>query len=230
MKLLKKIRIASGIVSVSLAIAVLIVSSLIYSYFKPFSVFTHWISNLGIGPMPSRVIFQVGLLISAILLAPFLFEVRLTFREKDRRLINLLVGFGFFFSMVMLAGIVMIAWSPADILPLTHAIGAVFFFGGSLQMMFYYSLASLMGSKIPKKIARLGAMLPVMYAMILIIDVIVITLSAEFNPNLTIYMSNIISSLSGAGPSVIKLNEWIMFVMMLGYFIFLSSLQIRMDE
>ncbi len=118
-------------------LAMLVIAIILHSLTIPVSLFTHFVSSMGIGPNGSAVALEVGLLALAFGLYPLVFHLCqllwMDSSERKARLNNHLITFAFVMAMVCVPGLVMAALFTMAPATLTfHAIGAMLIFIGTI--------------------------------------------------------------------------------------------------
>ncbi|MFX1395479.1 MAG: DUF998 domain-containing protein [Promethearchaeota archaeon] len=143
-----------GLIGVFIASISITIAFFLYMTVDPsFSPFTHWISQLGIGPNGANLVFNIGISISSVLIFFFyIYHIRETRKRLSNKfIINLLLGS----VIVTCVGLIFVAIFPYNI-PFLHGLAAnVFFFGGMLSCLLY-SIMVLMTPKISKIQALIG--------------------------------------------------------------------------
>ncbi|MHC1591709.1 MAG: hypothetical protein ACXQS8_06470 [Candidatus Helarchaeales archaeon] len=210
-------------------ILTLLLSSIFYAIQAPFSILTHWISNLGIGPSPCREIFMCGLLISNLFFMPFPFII-LKLIDDDEPFSSLLLLASAWTLLGVEFGLYWISF-PADTHPNIHALGAWTFFSCSFVGFLFNSLGLCLNDKY-KKIGRIQLGLVAFYAALLIIDglLILFFVPPTWDISFCEWMLNVKTFVSQAGPSLLKLNEWLMAFITLACLIFLFAALVGEDE
>jgi hypothetical protein len=119
----------------------------LHSLTKPVNPFKYFVSSMGIGPNGSSIALNVGLLVLAFGLYPFIIHLCqllwMESTEKRVRLNNFLIMFAFIMAMICLPGLIMagiFTMAPATIT--LHGIGALLIFIGTMVFgnIFWISL------------------------------------------------------------------------------------------
>jgi hypothetical protein len=126
-----------GLASVVVFCIMIPISIYLHSITVPIKITQHFVSNLGIGPNGSAIVFSIGLLIQALLLFPFILQISRQLwmkpTEKKAHINNTIVQISFVLAMISIPGLILVAFfsmGPATIIP--HAIGAMLFFFGTI--------------------------------------------------------------------------------------------------
>ncbi|MHA1507664.1 MAG: DUF998 domain-containing protein [Promethearchaeota archaeon] len=119
-----------------------------------FSVFTHYLSHLGIGPNGSNIVFNAGSIIAGIVMMFFFFNlsVFLIKKEVPRILVSLSCIAGFISSL----GNILIGLFPSDGSQALHNVVASFFFLGGLAYCILYGISEWNAKDISKLQALSG--------------------------------------------------------------------------
>lgn len=131
-----------GFAAVIISSSAILISLLLYLTVDPtFSIFTHWISNLGSGPNGSNIVFNVGIAITSMLLFLFYMYFIKDFRKKKGK--KILVDLFFVSTCINCFGLFFVAIFPYTI-PFLHGIAAfAFFIGGFISSILYAILILL---------------------------------------------------------------------------------------
>ncbi len=118
-------------------LASVIVAVILHSLTIPVSLFTHFVSSMGIGPNGSAIALNVGLLVLAFGLYPLIIHLcQLLWMdpsEKKACLNNRLLTFAFVLAMICVPGLIMTAlFTMAPETLLFHGIGAMLIFVGTM--------------------------------------------------------------------------------------------------
>lgn len=131
-----------GFAAVIISSSAILISLLLYLTVDPtFSIFTHWISNLGAGPNGSNVVFNIGIAITSILLFLFYIYFIKDFRKKNGN--KIIIDLFFVSTCINCIGLFFVAIFPYSI-PLLHGIAAFsFFISGFISSILYAILILL---------------------------------------------------------------------------------------
>ncbi len=115
----------------------LIASIILYISADPtFSFMTHWISNLGIGPNGSSVLFNGAMIYAGIMI--WLYSLFLARHLHKNGALKLLIIICFGCGMMLGIGLLLTGIFPMELVFGMHNIAAgLFFFGGMFSCMFY---------------------------------------------------------------------------------------------
>jgi len=119
-----------------------------------FSVFTHYLSHLGIGPNGSNIIFNVGSMVSGVVMVFFFLNLSVFLIKKE--VLRILVNLSFIFGFISSAGIFMMGLFPSDVSQYLHNFGAGFFFFGGLAYCILYGISEWTAKGISKLQALSG--------------------------------------------------------------------------
>jgi hypothetical membrane protein len=163
-----------------------------------FSVFTHYLSHLGIGPNGSDIVFNLGSMLSGIVMVFFFLNlsVFLIKKEVPKILVNLSLVFGLISSL----GNFLIGFFPGDGSQDLHNFVASLFFLGGLAYCILYGISELKG----KGISKLQALSGFVVAFFFVVFIFFTTLS-YFNPELALELSHFL--------------EWILFGLLMSWII-----------
>ena len=163
-----------------------------------FSFFTHYLSHLGIGPNGSNIVFNLGCMISGIVMVFFFLNlsVFLIKKEVPRILVNLSFIAGFISSI----GILMIGVFPGDGSQDIHNFFASLFFLGGLAYCILYGISELKAKSISKFQALSGFVVAFFFIVFLFFTTI-----NYFNPELALELSHF--------------SEWILFSLLIFWII-----------
>ncbi len=123
-------------------------SVFIYLLVDPnYSIYSNWISDLGIGPGGANWVFNIGWMVSSIILLFFhTYEIR---ELKNRGVKNNIIKFMVFFSISLSSGIFLVGLFPLE-LALSHSIAALIYFTGGFGFFSLYGIIILKISRMPK--------------------------------------------------------------------------------
>ncbi|MBN1801291.1 MAG: DUF998 domain-containing protein [Candidatus Lokiarchaeota archaeon] len=138
-----------GITSVCTMFLSVFLALFLYIIVDPsYSIFTHWISNLGIGPNGSQLIFNNGLMLVSVMMFLYLIsEMRNLKNKGTSRLFLVLMTTS---SLTLSIGLFMIGIWPMNLLEL-HCMAATFYFFGFFSLTAIYSIIVLVNKNIENK-------------------------------------------------------------------------------
>jgi len=148
-----------------------------------FSVFTHYLSHLGIGPNGANFVFNFGSMISGIVLVFFFLNLSayLIKKEVPKILVNLSFIAGFMASI----GIFMVGVFPSDESQFLHNFAASFFFLGGLSSCILYGISEWRARGISKLQALSGFVVAFSFLVFLFFTTI-----NFYNPELALEISH----------------------------------------
>ena len=155
-------------------------------------------SHLGIGPNGSNIVFNLGSMVSGIVLVFFFLNlsVFLIKKEVPRILVNLSFVAGFMSSI----GIFLIGVFPGDGSQDLHNFGASFFFLGGLAFCILYGISEWKA----KSISKLQALSGFVVAFFFVVFISFTTINI-YNPELALELTHI--------------SEWILFTLLMFWII-----------
>lgn len=122
-----------------------------------FTIFTHFISDLGDGPNFSNVIFSIGVISSSVIsLFFYIFLTKFLIERDANKVLSLL---GLIFGLVSCIGSVLVGIFPSATAPIEHRIGALLSFSGSFFISIFYSCAELTSRDFNKEVAVSGLLI-----------------------------------------------------------------------
>jgi len=137
-----------GIIGLIIFTLSTVLSVVIYLSIDPnYSIYTNWISDLGIGPGGAKWIFNIGWMISSLILLFFhTFEIR---ELKNKGVKNNIIKFMVIFSISLSSGIFLVGFVPLD-RGFSHTIAALIYFIGGFGFFSLYGIIILMISRMSK--------------------------------------------------------------------------------
>ena len=157
-------KINAGYLGILVAItggATISIASILFRMVEPFTIFSHWISNLGgawtnwgLSPNGSNIVFSIGLIILCIFVIPFIVYLVKIFVSRDLNsfLIFLALGSG----LITLIGLFGVALFDMKSQPIIHVLSAIAFFIGGLFLVFFFSLTMFTDIEISRLHPTLG--------------------------------------------------------------------------
>ena len=148
-----------------------VLSVLIYLSIDPnYSIYTNWISDLGIGPGGAKWIFNIGWMFSSLLLLFFhTFEIR---ELKNRGVKNNIIKYMVLFSVSLSLGIFSVGFIPFD-RGFSHTIAALIYFIGGFGFFSLYGIIILMISRMSKIYSILAFITALSYILFFLSPIIV---------------------------------------------------------
>ncbi|NHI90885.1 MAG: hypothetical protein EAX96_00195 [Candidatus Lokiarchaeota archaeon] len=212
-----------GIAAALIGTIMIIIAVILHSTAGPFNMFTHWISNLGIGPNGSMAVFNIGLIITVFAFTPFIiFMINFAWSEIEGKYIfvkKLLVIVTLIFAFLTLLGLFLVAlfpmWPETIIM---HFIGAMMFFLGSMFWTISMTVTLLLFREI--SIVQIAVTIGVVIVCSIFIGNIVFLMNTG---GVTADISNFMT-ISGT-PLWVRFWEWMYLFAILAY-VFLTSIYI----
>ena len=132
-----------------------------------FSIFTHYLSHLGIGPNGSNIVFNLGCMISGVVMVFFFLNLSVFLIKRD--VPRYLVKMSFIFGFVSSIGIFLIGVFPGDGSQVLHNIVASLFFLGGLANCVLYGISERKAKGISKLQAHSGFVVAFFFIVFIII-------------------------------------------------------------
>jgi len=124
-----------------------ILSFILYSLGEPISFFTHYISNLGVGPHGSGIVFGIGMGITIVLMIPFVYALKL-WLWSDSKITNLIFIGSFIFTLISFTSFMIVLFYDMVDAALIHDISAAIFFASTVSMTLLFTIAMELEGKI----------------------------------------------------------------------------------
>jgi hypothetical protein len=216
-----------GILSMVSGITTILICSLLFYSVEPFTILSHWVSNLGgittnSGEFSnfSNVVFSIGLFITALFTTLFVIGLIKDLLSSSSK-INSLLSIGFIFSLLCLGGIIGVALFDLKGSPFIHAFTAMFFFLGSSFMVFFYNLAIIFDERWPYGIGIIAIFVP--------FSALIFSLS--FIPHL-LQGKGIVALILSRGPEFAfsRVWEWIYIMGLFAWFFFIGIIQLFLNK
>ena len=173
------IGVAIAIISISLAFV------LYMSVDSSFTIYSHWISNLGAGPNNSNVVFNSGMMVTSLFTLLFL---TFSFRNLQQKGVNKeLLKISFIAGLISSIGLFFVGVFPMDSARTMHGVAASTYFIGMLSFSIFIGITELTSPKIPKLQAISGFLVAVFFAAYLICGLL-----AWSDIHSVIYLRNVI--------------------------------------
>ncbi len=154
------IGVAIAIISISLAFV------LYMSVDSSFTIYSHWISNLGAGPNNSNVVFNSGMMVTSLFTLLFL---TFSFRNLQQKGVNKeLLKISFIAGLISSIGLFFVGVFPMDSARTMHGVAASTYFIGMLSFSVFIGITELTSPKIPKLQAISGFLVAAFFATYLI--------------------------------------------------------------
>ncbi|MHA1378564.1 MAG: hypothetical protein ACTSRG_09300 [Candidatus Helarchaeota archaeon] len=164
--LYKKVK--GGYISIAVAIIGIItlsICSMLYSAVEPFTIYSHWVSNLGgartnwgLSPNGSNIVFSVGMITLSILAVPaviYLLKIILAGYQKFEWL-PIIAAISGIYCLLGIVGVAIFDMKSSIMLHVIFA--AIFFIGGAL-MIFLFSITILYDAEISNIYGILGTLM-----------------------------------------------------------------------
>ena len=203
----------SGLIATGFGAGMILVACLLHSLAGPFNIFTHWISNLGVGPLGSNYVFNIGLFITGFLYIPFFLSfVRFLWLEKGEKLAllrNIGTFLGIAFAFLALLGLILVAIFPMYMhLIYGHGLGAILFFGSATVFSGIFTLSIIINKKWSKwHVLQIAASVFVMFVLGMLM----------FNASLRPSGVDIFTFITPGTPSWMRFWEWMYLYAILAY-------------
>lgn len=129
-----------------------------------FSFITHYISDLGDGKNGSNVVFNIGRILSGIVLPFFYFNLMRYLQKNNGKKISTLLGF--VSCLIAATGSILVGIYPSQTAPRMHGIAAAMAFSGMFLTLIFFSRSEHSIPEIPKAHSMSGfivAPLPILY-------------------------------------------------------------------
>ena len=205
-----------GIFTAILGILTVIVASILFYSVEPFTMYSHWISNLGgvetnsgKSPNGSNLVFSIGLITMSVTSVIFvLYLVNLLLSSKNQKFPRLVVCC-LIFGVLSLLGNVGIAFFDMKSQPMLHVYSAIVLFVSLTFTIFFFSISMFFNKDVSKIQAIIG----------LIVIIITLILFASFLPlmlegyDLLTLMTSTSSELA-----ITRFWEWMSFFAFLSWF------------
>jgi len=154
------------------AVIFMIISVIMYND-PTFSIFTHYISDLGASTKASSLFWNINMIISAplrVLFGLYLLKF-LERRGADEKLIKITV----YAILIAAIGSIVIALNPHDISRMFHLIGAFTYFMGVIVIQINISKMELNIKDMPKYLPVVGLIVVVNYALFVSFEILELT-------------------------------------------------------
>ncbi|MCP4763874.1 MAG: DUF998 domain-containing protein [archaeon] len=213
-----------GLIAFIVGVSMLSMSMILHMIGSPFSLMTHWVSNMGIAPLGGRFFFNYGLITLGILIIPFvLYMPQFLWANKESKyylIKNFFTILGFISSICSIIGMILVGLYPMDMVEQItyHGIGAMFAFMGAILFLSFYSISMMLNKK--------GGFIPFILSILALISMILMIATMP-----TFDLENIdLSVLTETGdPLIARFWEWMVF-----FIIFIdlgiSVMQVRKHE
>ncbi len=99
---------------------------MLYSLGEPINFFTHYISNLGVGPHGSGIVFGIGMGITIVLMVPFIYALKIWLWSESKITNAIFVGSLSFGVMSFTSFIIVLFYNMEDALMIHDVSAAVF--------------------------------------------------------------------------------------------------------
>ena len=137
----------------------------------PFSVFTHYLSHLGIGPNGSNIVFNLGSMFSGIIMVFFFLNLSVFLLKKE--VPRILVTLSFIAGFVSSLGNFLIGLFPGDGSQELHNFVASFSFIGGLSYCTLYGIAEWKAKGISKLQALSGFVVAFFFVVFIFFTVLI---------------------------------------------------------
>lgn len=119
-----------------------------------FSIVTHFISDLGDGPNFSNIVFNIGMISTAVIFIFFYIYLTRYLLKNNARKGMVYASFGS--ALISFTGGLFVGLFPSATFHIPHLIGALFSFAGSFLVSVFYSISEFTIVDFNKKVASAG--------------------------------------------------------------------------
>ena len=145
-----------GVMALVISIISIIVARTLYITVDPtYSMTSNFISDLGVGPNGSDLVFKIGMILTGIFQMPYYLYITLYLQKKDKN--KNLLWIGLIMGFISALGLILVGVFPLDptnsFVYNMHIIAAGLFFGGASITLFIYGFSEILNPEIPKLIA-----------------------------------------------------------------------------
>ena len=134
---------ASGIIGT----LTFIISFILYSLGEPINFFTHYISNLGVGPHGSGIVFGIGMGTTIILILPFLYALKL-WLWSESKITNAIFISSFILGIISFTSFIIVLFYDMENAAVIHDISAAIFFFTTVSMTLFLTIVMELEGKI----------------------------------------------------------------------------------
>ena len=163
-----------------------------------FSFLTHYLSHLGGAPKGAGIVFNIGIMISGLLMIFFFLNLSAYLRRKNTNM--LLIYLSFISGLISSLGTVLLGIFPYTGTQELHNLSATFFFMGGFAYCILYGISEWITQGISKLQASSGFIVALFFLQFIIFNAI-----NFFNPELVLEQSH--------------LTEWILFSVLMFWII-----------
>ena len=163
-----------------------------------FSFLTHYLSHLGGAPKGAGIVFNIGIMISGLLMIFFFLNLSAYLRRKNTNM--LLIYLSFISGLISSLGTFFLGVFPYTITQELHNFSATFFFMGGFSYCILYGISEWITKGISKLQASSGFIVALFFLQFIIFNAI-----NFFNPELVLEQSH--------------LTEWILFSVLMFWII-----------
>ena len=180
-----------GFIGVLIPLFTVIISAGIYALNdSSFSILTHYLSHLGGGPYGAGIVFNIGIMISGLMMIFFFLNLSAYLHRKNTN--TYLIYLSFISGLISCVGSFFVGVFPYSIEQELHNSSATFFFIGGFSYCLLYGISEWKTPGISKLQASLGFIVALLFLQFLIFSTI-----NYFNPQLVLEQAH--------------LAEWILF-------------------
>jgi len=134
---------ASGIIGT----LTFIISFILYSLGEPINFFTHYISNLGVGPHGSGIVFGIGMGTTIILIVPFIYALKL-WLWSESKITNAIFISSFILGVISFTSFIIVLFYDMENAAVIHDISAAIFFFTTVSMTLFLTIVMELEGKI----------------------------------------------------------------------------------
>ena len=124
-----------------------ILSFILYSLGEPINFFTHYISNLGVGPHGSGIVFGIGMGLTVVLMVPFIYALKLWLWSKSK-IINAIFIVSYSFGLISFTSFIIVLFYDMENAAVIHDISAAVFFFTTVLMTLFLTIVMELEGKI----------------------------------------------------------------------------------
>lgn len=140
-----------------------------------FSFITHWVSNLGIGPNGSNIVFNGGMIYSGIISWIYSLYLARFLHKKGAFKILIIISLGC--GIMLGIGLLLVGIFPLELIFGMHNIAAGLFFYGGLFSCVFYGITAYFAKNISKFHSIIGFLTATVFLSYIAINALPITIS-----------------------------------------------------
>lgn len=221
-----------GIAGGLLGLIEIFIAVILHSLTEPITFFSHFVSNLGVGPNGSAQFWNIFSFLCAWVLIPFMpYISKILLLEpisKKNQINNIIVKIAFWISMVSGLGLMILsAFNMSAATIRIHAVGAGMFFIGDLIFMFLYTTSMYLNGK-KEIILYVMESLIMIFFIGMLISMMIVASNADMNI-FSLSTEEILEFISNMSDDFqwIRFFEWLVTLTMLVWFVVLGYISKR---